>query len=350
MKITKLLFVAIASSLLFVSCSDDDNDNAAVEPQVPLGAYDNGILVVNEGNGSAGSISFITDDLTSVGQDIFGTVNPGQGIGGYVQSMFFDGDRAFIVSNGSNKVTVVNRYTFELIAKIETGFSVPRYGVVVNGKAYVTNLADFGNLTDDFISVINLTTYEVESTIAVNALAEKIVAENGKLYVANGSYGAGNSVTVINAATKVIESTIDVGMSPNSMEEENGFLYVLCGNVTNDSKVVKINLTTNLKVSEITMTGLMNAQNLNIEDDKMYFTVNSAVYKENLSTTAISGTPLFTSTATTLYGFAVDNNRIFVGDAKDYASNGAVFIYSTAGTLQKEFSAGLIPNGFYFND
>lgn len=350
MKITKLLFMALASSILFVSCSDDNDDNIIIEPETPLGDYDNGVLIVNEGNGSAGTISFISNDFTTVGQDIYGAVNSGDGIGGYVQSIFFEGDRAFIVSNGSNKITVVNRYTFELIGKIETGFNIPRYGVVENGKAYVTNLADFGDLTDDFISVINLSTLQVENTIAVNAIAEHIEGENGKLYVANGSYGEGNTVTVIDAATGSIESTIDVGISPNSMEEEGGFLYVLCGNYTDDSKLVKINLSTNQIVSESTMTGLVNAQNLNIENGKLYFTVDSNVYSENLTSTTISTLPLFTSSAVTLYGFNVNDGRIFVGDAKDYASDGEVFIYTSTGTLQKQFNVGLIPNGFYFND
>lgn len=349
MKITRFFLMALASSILFVSCSDDD-DNGKVEPQVPLGAYDNGVLIVNEGNGSAGTISFITNDLVTVGQDIFGAVNPGQGIGGYVQSIFFDGDRAFIVSNGSNKVTVVNRYTFELIGKIETGFDVPRYGVVENGKAYVTNLGSFTDLTDDFVAVIDLSTLQVESTIPMNTVAERIVSENGKVYVANGSYGAGNTITVINAATKTIESTIDVGISPNSMEKENGFLYVLCANYADDSKLVKINLSTNQKVSEVVMTGLVSAQNLNIENGKVYFTIDSDVYNENLTATTFSTTPLFTSTATTLYGFGVNDGKIFVGDAKDYASDGEVFVYSTSGALQKQFSVGLLPNGFYFND
>lgn len=337
--------MALASSILFVSCSDDDTNS----PEVPLGSYDNGVLILNEGNSSSGSISFISDDLTTVSQDVFGTVNPGKEIGGYVQSIFFDGDRAFIVSNGSNKVTVVNRYTFELIGKIETGFNIPRYGVVVDGKAYVTNLASFSDLTDDFISVINLSTLAVESTIAVNAIAEKITAEEGKLYVANGSFGKGNSVTVINASTKTIESTIDVGLSPNSMKELNGFLYVLCANYADDSKLVKINLATNQKVSEVVMTGLVTAQNLNIENGKVYFTIDSKVYSDNLSATTFSATPLFTSAASTLYGFSVDNGKIFVGDAKDYASDGAVFIYNTSGAIQKQFSVGLLPNGFYFN-
>ncbi len=46
MKITKLLFMALASSFLFVSCSDDDDSIS----DIPLGIYDKGVLIVNEGN------------------------------------------------------------------------------------------------------------------------------------------------------------------------------------------------------------------------------------------------------------------------------------------------------------
>ncbi|MDD3003892.1 hypothetical protein [Flavobacterium sp.] len=347
MKITKFVLMALMSGLLFVSCSDNDDNN---DISTPLGSYDNGVLIVNEGNGSAGTISFVSNDLAAIEQDIYGAVNNGDGIGGYVQSIFFNEDQAFIISNGSNKITVVNRYTFELIGKIETGFNVPRYGVAYNGKAYVTNLADFSDLTDDFISVINLNTLQVESSIAVNAIAERIEEENGKLYVANGNYGTGTTITVVNTTTETIESTINLGISPNSLQKENGFLYVLCGNYTDDSKLVKINLSNNEIISESTMTGLVNAQNLNIENGKLYFTVDSNVYSENLTSTTISTLPLFTSSAVTLYGFNVNDGRIFVGDAKDYASDGEVFIYTSTGTLQKQFNVGLIPNGFYFND
>lgn len=346
MKITKLLFMAIASSFVFVACSDDDK-NAS---NVPLGMYENGVLIVNEGSASAGTVSFLSNDLLTVSQNIFSAENPGEGLGGYVQSIFFDDDKAFIISNGSNKITVVNRYTFKLIAKIESGFDIPRYGVVENGKAYVTNLATFGSLTDDFVSVINLNTMLVESTIPINAIAERIEEENGKLYISNGSYGAGNSITVVNTATSAVEGIINVGISPTSIEEEAGFLYVLCGNYTDDSKLVKINLATNQIVSEIVMTGLINAQNLTIEDNKMYFTVNSDVFSENLAATTVSATPIFSSSAITLYGFGVENGKIYIGDAKDYASDGEIFIHNTTGVLQSQFNVGLIPNGFYFND
>ena len=95
--------MALASSILFVSCSNDDDST----PDIPLGIYDNGVLIVNEGGTSGGTISFINNDLTAFENNIFNAVNPSQGIGIYVQSIFFDGDRAFIVSNGSNKITVV---------------------------------------------------------------------------------------------------------------------------------------------------------------------------------------------------------------------------------------------------
>ncbi len=346
MKKSKLFLIALTGSILFVSCDDSGDDN-----NTPLGAYDNGVLVINEGSGTAGSITYIGDDMLTVQQNVYGVENPGDGIGGYVQSIFFDGDKAFIISNGSNKITIVNRYTFELIDKIETGLSVPRFGVVENGKAYVTNQVTFASLTDDYVAVIDLSTYEVESTIALNAIGDRIIEENGKLYVTNGTYGEGNSITVINPSTNSIITTIPTGIAPNSFEEENGILYVLCANYFDPSKLVRIKLSTNEVLSEVTFpAALGNAQNLNIEDGKLYFTVNSDVFSTALNATSISETPLFTSDATTLYGFAIEDNKIFVADAKDYQSDGKAFIYSTSGALLEEFTVGLIPNGFYFND
>ncbi|MDI1256811.1 MAG: hypothetical protein PSV16_12000 [Flavobacterium sp.] len=345
MKLRNFFFLAAISSVVLVSCNDTSSSSA------PLGAYDNGILVVNEGNGTAGSVTFIGNDMTTIQQDVYGAENAGDGIGGYVQSIFFDGDRAFIISNGSNKITVVNRYTFELIDKIETGFSVPRYGVVVDGKAYVTNLKTFGDLTDDFIAVINLETLAVESTIPVNAIADKIVAKNGKLYVANGNYGEGSSLTVINAATGTITATVDLGIAPNSLEEKDGNLYVLCSNYFDPSKLVKVSLSNNQVVSTVTLPeSLGNAQNLDIDGGKIYFTVNSDVFSTALNATTVSETPLFASAATTLYGFSVNDGKIYVSDANDYVSDGKVFVYATTGTLENQFTVGLIPNGFYFND
>ena len=346
MQYNKLFLTGLLASVFFLSCESDDSGN-----QTPLGTYDNGVLIVNEGTASAGTITYISNDMLAIQQDVYGAENPGDGIGGYVQSIFFDGEKAFIISNGSNKITVVNRYTFELIDKIETGLQIPRYGVVLNGKAYVTNQASFESLTDDYVAVIDLETYAVESTIALQAIGEKILEANGSLYVANGTFGLGDAVTVINPGTNAIVTTIGLNISPNSFEVENGILYVLCSNYENPSRLVKIDVSTNEILDEFGFPPtLANAQNLTIENGKIYFTVNADIFSAPLNTTAISATPLFTTTATTVYGFAVENSRIYIADAKDFASDGEVSIYSAAGVLQRTFAVGLIPNGFYFND
>ena len=152
MKLTRVLLVAFTFAFL-ASCTNDDNENVSNlasctnddNENVSKGNYDNGVFILNEGNGSGNSsVSFLGDDLTTFKQDAYGAENPGDFFGRYVQSIFFDGDKAYVIAGGSNVINVVNRYSFKLITKIETGFVNPRYGVVRNGKAYVTNANEYG--------------------------------------------------------------------------------------------------------------------------------------------------------------------------------------------------------------
>jgi hypothetical protein len=57
----------------------------------------------------------------------------------------------------------------------------------------------------------------------------------------------------------------------------------------------------------------------------------------------------FTQGVYGVYSFAVHNNKVYISDAGDYSSNGKVFIYSSTGNLEKEYTVGIIPAGFYFN-
>src|SRR5690606_21132448 len=147
-----------------------------------------------------------------------GVENTGQGAGSFLQSVFFDDEKAFIISNGSNKITVVDRYTFKYLGSIDTGLAVPRYGVVANGKAFVTNLNTFGSLTDDFVAVIDIDNYEVIQTIPMNALAERILRAGDKIFVGNGNYGSGASLTVIDAGTSEITDVLPTDAGPGAME------------------------------------------------------------------------------------------------------------------------------------
>jgi hypothetical protein len=351
MKFSKLFFVALLSGSLFVSCTNDDDE------VVDSGDYNQGVLVLNEGGSGQGSVSYISNDLNTFTQDAYTAVNVSDLLGKYVQSIFFDGDNAYIIAGGSNKITVVNRNTFKIVAKIETGLVNPRYGVVKDGKAYVTNANTYsyanpatGN-TDDYVAVINLTTNSFESKIELNATANRILLENGKLYITE-PYNS-NKVLVVNPTTKALEAPINIGTDADSMESLNGTLYVMRSPYTG-SEIVKVKLSDN-SLSKISFSDdLEDAKNLDIEGNKIYYTVGTSVYSISTSAIGASIVPILTYNSTSaygkMYGFAVRNNHIFVADGGDFTANSKAYVYSLTGTLEKEFTVGVGPNGFYFND
>ena len=63
-------------------------------------------------------------------------------------------------------------------------------------------------------------------------------------------------------------------------------------------------------------------------------------------------TALFSTTAQGVYGvysFEVENEKIYVGDAGDYSSDGKIYVYSSTGNLEISKTVGVVPAGFYFN-
>lgn len=354
-KFSKLALVAFAGSILFASCSDSDDN------QTPLGNYDNGVLVLNQGRFEHGeaAVSYLSDDFATFQNNIYALVNPTLTLGDTGQDIGFVNDLAYIVLNYSNKIEVVNRYTMAHVATITTGLRNPRYITFSNGKGFVTNWGDGGSTTDDFVAVINLTTNTVSSTIPVAEGPERIIENNGKLYVAHmGGFGYGNTVSVINASTNTFVTSITVGDVPNSLEIEGNSLYVMCGGKTiwagteTAGKFVKINLSNNTVTSSLDFPTTSHPSNLDIVDNAFYYTVDSGIFKSTLNATSLPATELFSTTDQGVYGvysFAVHNGKFYIGDAADYNSNGKVYIYSATGALEHDYTVGIIPAGFYFN-
>lgn len=350
MKFSKLFLIALSASIFF-SCSNDDESND------PKGAYDNGFFILNEGSEAQGSISFLSNDLATFQKDVYGPANNGDIPGGYLQNIFFDGDNAYIISGGSNVINVVNRYTFKLIDKIETGLNNPRYGVAKDGKAYVTNANTYsfrnpatGN-TDDYVAIIDLKTNKYEFKIDLNATANRVVLENGKLYITE-PYNS-TKLLVVDIAAKKLEAPVEIGSGADCIEEKDGVLYILRDPFGDRSEIVKVKLS-DKSVAKITFPeSLDGAGFLDIENDKVYYTVENSVYAINTNATTASTTTILTATLSKkgyIYGFAVKGNRIYIADGGTFGSDSQAFIYNLTGALEKEITVGLGPNGFYFNN
>jgi YVTN family beta-propeller protein len=354
-KLNKLFLAVIVSSAFFASCSSDDDNT----PAVARGNYDGGLFIVNEGNNGTtnGTISFLSSDL-KIENNVFTLVNSDKISGDTPQSIGINGDFAYIITNGSNKIELVNRFTFKSIATITTGLNNPRFIAFANGKGYVTNWGEPGSPTDDYVAVLDLTTNTVTSKIPVAEGPEKIIQNDAKLYVAHkGGWNQGNSLTIISAVTNTVTSNFTVGDVPSSLVKDNGTLYILCdgkpfyADVETAGKIVKLNLSTNTITSTINFPEKTHPGFLDIENSKLYYTIGTDVYSTAVSATTLPAASIFkASKVTNLYGFAVKNNQIYLADAVNYSDDGDIYIYSLTGTLSNTFGVGITPNGFYFNN
>ncbi len=336
----KLLLSAFAISIL-IACNGDD------DVQAPRGAYENGTIILNEGGSAGGSVSFLNEERTELATDIFANVNDLPGAGLFLQSIFFDDDRAFIISNGSNVINVVDRFTFELLGTVDSQLSVPRYGVVFNGKAYVTNQADFMTDQDDFVAVIDLDTYTVDQTVTIGGTGERIVAAAGSLFVQNAAFGFGNALRKLDPATNTFSAPLTVGSGLNSLQVLSDELYAL------DSEGVKVIDPQSFTVSRTIAAGSLAPSNLRISNNQLYYTAGTAAYRSSIAATTLSDSPIFdygsSSQFGAFYGFDVNGDEIYVGDAGDFTSDGRIFIYSLDGSLLYEDTTGdVAPNSFYF--
>lgn len=346
-------------SLLLISVSCTSEDREHIEP-LPEGDYSQGVFVLNEGGYgySNASVSFL-DTAGQVYSSIFSGVNK-TNLGDVAQSMGLYENNAYIVLNNSSTIEVVNRYTFEHIATVSVMIVNPRSIAFEGNKGYITNWGDPNDVTDDYIAVLNLDTNLIETKIPVVEGPDKIVGNNGTLYVAHkGGYGWGNSISVIDVVTQKVTGSILVGDVPDDMLSDNGKLYVICsgkGDYTGDEtpgKLLKINMADNSVEKALTFPEQKHPRFLGIDNNMLYYTLENAVYTTNTSNFELSQNPLFSPTgdgAELLYGFSINKGKIYIADAKDYVSNGAVFIYNLKGDFQNKFSVQIIPNSFYFNN
>lgn len=346
-------------AFIMSSCTSDDRDVPMPEP-TPMGSYNEGVFILNEGGFgySNASISFL-DSNGEVYNSIYTGAN-GFGLGDVAQSMGLYGDNAYIVVNNSSTIEVVNRYTFEHVATVTAQIVNPRYIEFNGDKGYISNWGDPNNVNDDYVAVLNLETNLVESKIPVAEGPEKMLSNNGKLYVAQkGGYAFGNAISVVDLASQSLITSIAISDVPDGMVINNNTLYVMCsgkGAYTQDETLAKlhsINLSNTTVTSSLSFPQGKHPRFLEFENNNLYYAMDNAVYSIATSDSQLPQVPKFTPSSDgveVLYGFAVHEGLIYIADAKDYTSNGEAFIYNRDGALQQRFSVQIIPNSFYFNN
>ncbi|UMB61124.1 cell surface protein [Lutibacter sp. A80] len=359
MKISKFLLSLFILSIIFVSCEDEDD-----EPQLPKGDYENGIIVSGEG-GSSGSVYYVSNDFTTTESLIYKTVN-NEELSNYLQSISFDENYAYLIVDNQNTITVVNRYTFEKVGVITTGLKKPRYMAIVGDKGYVTNWAEgsYGaDIDDDYVAIVDLNTFEVTSTISLSIGVERIIENNGKLYVSHkGGNGSNNIISVIDIATNGV-TEITVNDNPDELFIDNsGNLVVLCEGKTvynpdwtvkenTIGSILKINTSTNTIISQLDFPEGTHPTLLDKDDSgNLYYSIYNSIYKVEQNSTTLPTSAYLQTSAGSNYGLAINGANLFVVDAGDFASEGDLLIYdiATKGLIQS-FKAPIAASKIYFN-
>ena len=348
MKISKIFTLLLAGTLLFnISCRSDD----PIEPQTK-GAYENGILIANEGGFSTptSSVSFISKDLSKLENNIFASNNSNAVLGNVFQSIGFKGDNAFLVTNVPNKIEIVNRYTFKKTATITANLETPRFIAFSGNYTYVTN--------NDFFSVFKLNIYDNSNafvkSINFDRFAEKIVSAEGFVYVQTDGVGydasynefpTGHTITRISPSSNTVDKTITLTDDTpiRDMIADNSNVYVLSSDYS-DSYIYKIDAKTGTS-TQTKLAGISSAQKLAIDNGKMYFLTSGKKLYEFNGTTA---TAMFDVTTKNVWGFNVIDGNVYVSDPS-FSKDNEVRIYNLSGNLLKTITTGIGTNGFYKN-
>lgn len=272
--------------------------------------------------------------------------------------------KGFLVLSGKGQLEVVEGSTFRSIAQIG-GAEGGRYVVGLNSlKAYVSCWG--GQTMGANVSIIDLTTRDISGRIPVAAGPEQMVLVGDELFVANsgGNTGEpGKTVSIINTTTDQLVTTIAVGDVPTSMvyDADAKLLYVLCtGRPVNGSanglttaELIRIDPAKRQVVSRVTIGGRAiagNVTNLTFDPQTktLYFLWRGNVHKAQASATSITLDQPLVRRSLTNYGYDPVTATIYGASTNRSAKPGVVLRYQTTGALIDSLSIEAVPTGFYF--
>ncbi|MDR3218047.1 MAG: hypothetical protein LBU22_03565 [Dysgonamonadaceae bacterium] len=338
-------------ALIFTACEKDDPipEN---EPYIP-GSH--GVFILNEGSmgkNNAG-LSYFNFETGNTTTDILSGK-----LGDTGQDMLAYGSKLYVSVNESAYIRVVDLYaraSVDSIALKDGSLPLkPRYLAAYEGKIYATISAKVGSVVR-----IDTATLKVEAVTKVGSYPEGIVAVNGKLYVANGGQGAGNTLSVVDIAGFREERTITVGINPYIIRADKyGDLYLTYqGDFGEDTGGMQ---RIDTKTGSVTQLAISANRNFVIDDDLLYFfgvtynadySVNGSFGVFDVKTETLTANSII-SDGTKIdipYGIGVNpqTKDVYIADT-DYATPGTIYIFGQDGKNKKSIRTGINPNTFVF--
>lgn len=344
----KILLITLLISFIFYSCSKNNSTQ-------PIQPVTKGVFVINEGlylqNNS--EITFY-DPATEQTITNFYSQKNGKIIGDNANSMFIFEKKGFVAVDGSNKIEVIDLETGQSLGIIDLGQNgSPREIFILNSsRGFVTSFSKHS------VIEFNPTTLSVVRQISVGKYPEGIAYSGNKLFIANSDLGNGNSISVIDLNSNSVIKTIQVGQNPRFTGLSNdGRIIVGCSgdffSQTSLGGYYLIDPVSLTKTDSIMLS--YHPQDYALTKDNVLFYINDkGIGKINLNNKYVDTVFINGMTINDIYGVAYSiafdeiNQKLYIGNPKNFQQNGEVKIFDKNGNYLKKFDTKINPGAIYF--
>ena len=347
-------------SLLLVLFAGCKRDPIAPAGSMPPPAVVKGVYVLNEGNfgDPAGArLSLYDVDRDTVFRDVFEATNNGMHLGSTGDDIkLFDG-RAYILMSGSENIEVISLANHALQQSANYPGATPHDLLIdsLRNKAYVTQLFSSS------ILVLELSTLGSIGTVQVGPNPQGMVLSGDQLFVCNSGFGSNRTISVVDATVDTVKKTLILGEGPTAAAVAvDGKIWVACtgnafGTPVTLGKVYVIDpATTTVQDSLVFTENLWGA--ISIGSDGFAYVVGitggsfygGPIHRIEMATKAVT----MNFISGTFYAMAMDevSGDLYLADAKNFASDGEVHIFTKNGILKKTFTVQKGPGAIAFDN
>ncbi|MGB0868639.1 MAG: DUF5074 domain-containing protein [Flavobacteriales bacterium] len=338
----KIFLSTLFTLFLLVSCHKSEE----IGPQYPSSDQKNeganGLWILNEGLFGWGnaSVSFYDTEKKQMSNHVYQQKQE-TALGDVLQSMFFKGNRRFLIINNSNQIKICDE-EMNLLETIN-GISSPRYMEELNDSVFLIS-----SLNAKKVYKYNTNSKQVSTFSHHQDWTEKILRFDSELMIQQKSYN-------------------NINPSDQKIYKYNFSGQILDSLIVNKpySELIKINqnqfgiLSTNESQSQLMIANKdMTSKSYAVSDSITQITsTNSTVYLAGkhlwkFDLTSESFTKLHTLYKKNIYGLSCsEDGFIYLSDAKDYVSSGDFIIYSThTNSIIDSIPTSYIPSEIYFEN
>ena len=360
MKTFRLLYHALMALTVFTLTSCNPDDGIVPSQQVEVDMGEGSFYLLNEGSWGSNKSTLDYYDATThtYHRNIYAERNPH--VVGELGDMgndlqVYDG-KLWAVMNGSSLIEVMDAATALHIGQI----SIPncRYIIFDGRHAYVTSYAGAvgmdPNAQRGYVARIDIDRMEITGTCIVGYQPEGMALYDGRLYVANsGGYRApdyDNTISVIDLGTFTISTTIEVGLNLHRIiRDSQGYLWVSSRGdyVVHAPKTYIVDPRTNVVCDSLDLA----ISGMTLAGDSLYVyntdwgTGLSNYHLINTRTRKAITDRLITDSIRAPYGIAVHpvTRDIYITDAGDYMNPGRLFSFHPGGERRNHVRTGNLP-------